>query len=85
MSSIILILAAAAMIVAAGYMCTTLKFAEGQVQFFPEDTNINRFTVNMAEFKSNPESCDFRCVDSVRKSTAGRARRILPATSCNGC
>ena len=50
------------------YMCTLLQFAKGQVQFFPEDTNIHQYEVTKTHFSSSPESCDFRCIDSVEDS-----------------
>ena len=61
MSAIKLLFLTILVILWSGYMCTRLKFAKGEVQFFPEHTNLHQFEATKTHFSMETESCDFRC------------------------
>ena len=74
MSAIKLLFLTILVILWSGYMCTRLKFAKGEVQFFPEHTNLHQFEATKTHFSMETESCDFRCISDLQLNVSPKFR-----------
>ena len=74
MSAIKLLFLTILVILWSGYMCTRLKFAKGEVQFFPEHTNLHQFEATKTHFSMETESCDFRCISDLQLNVSPEFR-----------